>query len=152
MQRPPCERIAPARHEVPRLASLVLALACAAGLVFPLARAQEADSVLIPAVVSDGVPSRQVIRPDLDPRRAYTIYLTGDRVCKHCYWRAEAPGVVTLCNARNVCGTYPLTAIQGVDRHPVWRRVVGKGIRGTGLAGRTIVPQAFDDEAYLDYP
>lgn len=62
------------------------------------------------------------------------------------------PDAIELRNATGVSACYAAREILGVDRHPVWRRLVGKGIRGTGLAGRAIVPQAFDDEAHLDYP
>ncbi len=84
--------------------------------------------------------------------KAYTFYLTGNRICRKCYWRHAENGRVELSNKAGITATYDRSELIGVDNHPIFRRLFRKGIHGVGLPGRVIVPTAFDDEKHIDHP
>ena len=87
----------------------------------------------------------------IDSQKPYDIYLTGDRICKKCTFRVLSPESVELSNRLGEKGIYPVKEIIGLDTHPFARRFVLQNTHANGLAGRIVVPQAFDDEKYLHY-
>jgi hypothetical protein len=80
-----------------------------------------------------------------EKHRYRDIYLTEDRVCKACRWELLAQGQVRLTNRQGVSSIVAAREIIGVDQHPWGRRLFLKGLYGTGLAGKVIVPYAFED-------
>jgi hypothetical protein len=88
----------------------------------------------------------------IKPDKAYTFFLTDNRICRKCYWRLIGNDYVELSNEDGIRATYHRDQIIGIDTHPLFRRIHRKGITGVGLPGRIIVPQAFDDEKRLEAP
>jgi hypothetical protein len=74
------------------------------------------------------------------------IYLTGNRICRKCMWQEEGDIYIRLTNQEGKTGLYRHSDIIGIDTHPIGRRLFIKSIKGVGLPGRIIVPNAFDDE------
>lgn len=92
--------------------------------------------------------------PDLDPSKAYDFYLSGDRICKQCHWQWVSAETLRLTNRDGLSGLYPVNDVIGVETEAPWKRRVLKHMlyNVNPTAARTIVPQAFDNEARLAYP
>jgi hypothetical protein len=73
------------------------------------------------------------------------INLTEERVCKACLWKLLPNGQVRLTNRQGESSVVKGKEIIGVDTHPWARKLMVKGLHGTGLAGKAIVPFAFED-------
>ena len=73
------------------------------------------------------------------------IYLTENRVCKACRWENEDGQRVRLTNRNGDRVLVKQKEILGVDRHPVWRKLIYNSLHGIGLPGPVIVPNAFED-------
>ncbi len=73
------------------------------------------------------------------------IYLTENRVCKACRWEAVDARSIRLTNRRGDRIVVHPGEVLGMDRHPVWRKLIHKSLSGVGLPGKIIVPGAFED-------
>lgn len=73
------------------------------------------------------------------------IYLTEDRVCKKCHWEWVDREHVALTDMAGKRALVKPDEIIGIDTHPRLRRLFLKGLRGTGLGGKIIVPYPYDD-------
>jgi hypothetical protein len=72
------------------------------------------------------------------------VILSNNRRCKRCRLEWVDDANIRLTNPAGVSAIYPAREVMGVDKHPKWRRFMLKGIYGQGLAGRVIVPSAYD--------
>ncbi|WP_303674670.1 hypothetical protein [Vampirovibrio chlorellavorus] len=73
------------------------------------------------------------------------IYLTENRVCKACRWEAVDNQSIRLTNRNGDRIVVHPGEVLGMDRHPVWRKMIYKSLVGVGLPGKIIVPGAFED-------
>jgi hypothetical protein len=73
------------------------------------------------------------------------IYLIENRVCKACRWEALDDQHVRLTNRNGDRVVVKQKEILGIDRHPVWRKLIYNSLHGIGLPGPVIVPNAFED-------
>jgi hypothetical protein len=73
------------------------------------------------------------------------VYLTENRVCKACRWEQVDGERVRLTNRSGDRVLVKQKEILGVDRHPVWRKLIYNSLHGIGLPGPVIVPNAFED-------
>lgn len=73
------------------------------------------------------------------------IYLTENRVCKACRWEIADDYHTRLTNRNGERIVVKNNEVLGMDRHPVWRKLIDKSLHGIGLPGPVIVPSAFED-------
>lgn len=78
----------------------------------------------------------------------YRIVLSGDRMCKKCTYHVfqgkDGQRMVRLTDKKARSGVYPAREIRGIDSHPGWRWFAHAVAQRKGIAGETIVPEAFE--------
>lgn len=72
-------------------------------------------------------------------------YLTEERVCKACHARWINNHQISLVNREGLRAVVESGEVLGVDNHPVVRKLLYHSATHQGLAGKVLVPSAFDD-------
>jgi len=88
----------------------------------------------------------------VEPGKAYNFYLTEGRVCNHCTWQWYSATQVQLTNPQGVSGVYLAKEIYGANTHPIRRWLYRKHLDGLWLPAKVIVPSAYDDRSFLEFP
>lgn len=73
------------------------------------------------------------------------IYLTENRVCKACRWEILDESHARLTNRNGDRIVVKSGELLGMDRHPVWRKLIYNSLHGIGLPGPVIAPNAFEN-------